>query len=55
MPWLSWRGMEFGRFLLEPLREHPEIVFGQLRINQVVAALLALAAGGALIIRGSAD
>jgi prolipoprotein diacylglyceryltransferase len=50
---LAWYGV--GRFLLEPLREHPEIVFGQLRINQVVAALLALAAGGALIMRGSVD
>jgi phosphatidylglycerol:prolipoprotein diacylglycerol transferase len=44
-----------GRFFLEPLRERPAIVFGRVRINQVVAALLALAAGGALMIRGWAD
>jgi phosphatidylglycerol:prolipoprotein diacylglycerol transferase len=50
---LAWYGV--GRFFLEPLRERPDIVFGQVRINQVVAALLALAAGGALMIRGWAD
>lgn len=50
---LAWYGV--GRFFLEPLREHPAIVFGQVRINQVVAALLALAAGGALMLRGWAD
>jgi phosphatidylglycerol:prolipoprotein diacylglycerol transferase len=41
-----------GRFFLEPLREQPDVVFGQLRIDQIVAALLALTAGGALILRG---
>jgi len=46
---LAWYGL--GRFFLEPLRERPAIVFGQVRINQVVAALLALAAGCALIMR----
>jgi phosphatidylglycerol---prolipoprotein diacylglyceryl transferase len=46
----SWYGA--GRFFLEPLRERPNIVFGRVRIDQVVAALLAIAAGGALIIRG---
>jgi phosphatidylglycerol:prolipoprotein diacylglycerol transferase len=50
---LAWYGV--GRFFLEPLRERPAIVFGRVRINQVVAALLALAAGGALMIRGWAD
>jgi phosphatidylglycerol:prolipoprotein diacylglycerol transferase len=50
---LAWYGV--GRFFLEPLRERPDIMFGQVRINQVVAALLALAAGGALLIRGWAD
>ncbi len=44
---LAWYGV--GRFFLEPLRERPDIVFGQVRINQVVAALLALGAGCALI------
>jgi hypothetical protein len=34
------------------LRERPDIVFGRVRIDQVVAALLAIAAGCALIIRG---
>lgn len=46
---LAWYGV--GRFFLEPLREHPDILFGQIRINQVVAALIALGAGGALIVR----
>jgi phosphatidylglycerol:prolipoprotein diacylglycerol transferase len=47
---IAWYGI--GRFFLEPLRERPDIVFGRVRIDQVVAALLAIAAGGALIIRG---
>ncbi len=47
---IAWYGV--GRFFLEPLRERPDIVFGRVRIDQVVAALLAIAAGGALIIRG---
>jgi phosphatidylglycerol:prolipoprotein diacylglycerol transferase len=47
---LAWYGV--GRFFLEPLREQPDIVFGRVRINQVVAALLALGAGCALILRG---
>jgi prolipoprotein diacylglyceryltransferase len=46
---LAWYGV--GRFFLEPLRERPDVVLG-VRIDQVVAALLALAAGGGLIIRG---
>jgi phosphatidylglycerol---prolipoprotein diacylglyceryl transferase len=45
---LAWYGV--GRFFLEPLREHPDLVFGRIRINQVVAALLAIAAGWALIL-----
>jgi phosphatidylglycerol---prolipoprotein diacylglyceryl transferase len=47
---LTWYGI--GRFFLEPLRERTDVVFGRVRINQVVAALLALAAGSVLIIRG---
>jgi prolipoprotein diacylglyceryltransferase len=47
---VAWYGT--GRFLLEPLREQPDIVFGRARIDQIVAALLALTAGGALILRG---
>ena len=47
---IAWYGT--GRFFLEPLRERPDIVFGRVRINQLVAAMLAVAAGAALIIRG---
>jgi prolipoprotein diacylglyceryltransferase len=47
---LAWYGG--GRFFLEPLREQSDIVFGRVRIDQVVAALLALGAGGVLIFRG---
>jgi prolipoprotein diacylglyceryltransferase len=46
---LIWYGV--GRFFLEPLRECPDIVFGKVRINQVVAGLLAIGAGCALILR----
>src|SRR5262245_355228 len=45
---LAWYGL--GRFFLEPLREHPDLVFGRIRINQIVAALLAIGAGCALIV-----
>lgn len=45
---LAWYGA--GRFILEPLREQPDVVCGRVRINQVVAALMAVAAGSALII-----
>jgi prolipoprotein diacylglyceryltransferase len=44
---LCWYGV--GRFWLEPLREQPDLVFARVRVNQVVAALLALTAGGALL------
>jgi prolipoprotein diacylglyceryltransferase len=47
---LAWYGV--GRFFLEPLRECPDIVFGRVRINQVIAALITLTAGCALIVRG---
>jgi prolipoprotein diacylglyceryltransferase len=47
---LAWYGA--GRFFLEPLREQSDVVFGRVRIDQVVAALLALGAGGVLIFRG---
>jgi prolipoprotein diacylglyceryltransferase len=46
---LAWYGV--GRFFLEPLREYPDIVFDKVRINQVVAGLLAVGAGCALISR----
>jgi phosphatidylglycerol:prolipoprotein diacylglycerol transferase len=46
----AWYGT--GRFFLEPLREHPDTVFGHVRINQLVAATLMIAAGAALIARG---
>ena len=45
---LAWYSA--GRFVLEPLREEPDVVCGRVRINQLVAALLALGAGGALIV-----
>jgi len=45
---LAWYGL--GRFFLEPLREHPDLLFGRIRINQVVAGLLAIGAGCALIV-----
>jgi prolipoprotein diacylglyceryltransferase len=47
---LTWYGT--GRFVLEPLRERPDIVFGRVRINQLVAVVLAIASGAALIVRG---
>ena len=47
---MAWYGT--GRFFLEPLRESPDTVFGRVRINQLVAAVLVVAAGTALIIRG---
>jgi phosphatidylglycerol:prolipoprotein diacylglycerol transferase len=50
---LAWYGV--GRFFLEPLRECPDIVFGRVRINQVVAGLLAAGAGCALIVRNWAE
>jgi phosphatidylglycerol:prolipoprotein diacylglycerol transferase len=46
---LAWYGT--GRFFLEPLREKPDVIFGGLRINQVVAGLLAVGAGGTLWFR----
>lgn len=46
---LAWYGL--GRFFLEPLREKPDIVMGGWRINQFVAAALALGAGTALLLR----
>ncbi|MFH0344717.1 MAG: prolipoprotein diacylglyceryl transferase family protein [Chromatiales bacterium] len=44
---LTWYGL--GRFWLEPLREAPDLVYGRVRVDQVVAALLAIVAGGALL------
>jgi phosphatidylglycerol:prolipoprotein diacylglycerol transferase len=46
---LAWYGA--GRVWLELLREQQDIVFGRVRVDQVVAALLALVAGGGLIWR----
>jgi phosphatidylglycerol---prolipoprotein diacylglyceryl transferase len=46
---LGWYGV--GRFFLEPLREESDLVFGAVRIDRFVAALLALGAGGALMLR----
>jgi phosphatidylglycerol---prolipoprotein diacylglyceryl transferase len=44
---LGWYGL--GRFWLEPLRERPDVVAGRVRVNQMVAALLAVVAGGTLL------
>ncbi|BBY43571.1 prolipoprotein diacylglyceryl transferase [Mycolicibacterium celeriflavum] len=44
---LAWYGA--GRFVLEPLRERPDVICGRVRINQLVAALIALCAGSALV------
>ena len=45
---VSWYGL--GRFWLEPLRQAPDLVFGRVRINQVAAACLALAAVTGLVL-----
>lgn len=45
---LAWYGL--GRSWLEPLRESPEIVWGRVRIDQVVAGLLALLAGAGFVL-----
>ena len=44
---LCWYGL--GRMWLEPLRAHPSLIAARLRLDQLVAALLALAAGSALV------
>jgi len=41
---------DLGRFWLEPLREAPDLVFGRVRINEVIAACLTLAAVGGLFL-----
>jgi phosphatidylglycerol---prolipoprotein diacylglyceryl transferase len=46
---LAWYGA--GRFFLEPFREHPEIILNGLRLNQLIAGLLAVGAGTALLAR----
>ena len=46
---LAWYGT--GRSFLEPMREEVDVVFGRVPINQLVAALLAVIAGAALIAR----
>jgi phosphatidylglycerol:prolipoprotein diacylglycerol transferase len=46
---LAWYGL--GRFFLEPLRERPDVIMGKWRINQLVAGVLAIGAGGALVLR----
>ena len=44
---LAWYGV--GRFFLEPMRETPDVVFGRVRINRVVAAALTVAAAIGLV------
>lgn len=45
---LAWYGA--GRFFLEPLRERPAVVGGRVRINQLVALLIAVGAISALVV-----
>jgi prolipoprotein diacylglyceryltransferase len=46
---LGWYGA--GRFFLEPLRERPDLILGRIRINQVVAGLLAVIAAAVTLTR----
>ena len=46
---LGWYGL--GRFFLEPFREESDLVFGTVRIDRLVAGLLAVGAGGAFVMR----
>jgi prolipoprotein diacylglyceryltransferase len=46
---LGWYGI--GRFWLEPLREKSDMIVGKVRVNRLVAAALALGAGGTLLAR----
>jgi len=46
---LTWYGA--GRAVLEPMRERVDVVSGRVRVNQLVAILLALGAGGTLLAR----
>jgi len=46
---LCWYGI--GRFWLEPLRAAPDRVLGRIRIDRLVAGLIASGAGGLLIVR----
>jgi prolipoprotein diacylglyceryltransferase len=50
---LAWYGL--GRFWLEPLRENPDVLVGKVLVNQVVAALLFMGAGGVLFLRALID
>ena len=45
---LGWYGL--GRTALEPLREHRDLVFGRVPLNQVVAILLAAGAAVGLVL-----
>lgn len=45
---VAWYGL--GRYWLEPLREAPDRVYGRVRVNQVVAALLLIVAGAGLLL-----
>ncbi|MDQ2636651.1 MAG: prolipoprotein diacylglyceryl transferase [Actinomycetota bacterium] len=48
---LAWYGV--GRFFLEPLRERPDVICGHVRINQLVALLIAVGAISALVVVGT--
>jgi prolipoprotein diacylglyceryltransferase len=44
---LGWYGL--GRFWLEPLRERSDVLYGHLRVDRLVAALLVIVAGSGLL------
>ncbi len=45
---IAWYGA--GRSVLESFREEPDLVFGRVRINQLIAAALSVGAGGMLLL-----
>lgn len=45
-------GYGLVRVVLEPMREHHDLLFGRVRANQLAGLLMALAAGGALVAAG---
>lgn len=45
---LCWYGA--GRFWLESLRDSPDLIFGRIRINQIVALIVAVMSGATLIV-----
>ena len=50
---LAWYG--FGRSWQEPLREGTDLVFGRVRLNQVVGALVAMVAGAGFFLTATLE